>query len=45
MKKEFNVYFNDGNHKILEAKDIMAVMVYLVQQGIMDDVKKIERRR
>ena len=44
MKKEFNVYFEDGNHKILEATDIMAVMVYLVQLGIMNEVRKIERR-
>lgn len=45
MKKEFNVYFNDGNHKILEATDVMAVMVYLVQLRVMNDVEKIERRR
>lgn len=44
MRIEFNVYFKDGNHKILEAHDIFAVMRYLVDEGIMDDVLKIERR-
>ena len=42
--KEFNVYFVDGNHKILEGKSILAIMMYLVELGIMNDVDRIERR-
>ena len=44
MKKEFDVYFKDGNHKILEAKSIIAVMAYLTELKIMNDVDRIERR-
>lgn len=42
--KEFNVYFNDGNHRILEAKSIMHVMVFLASEGTINSVSRIERR-
>lgn len=44
MRIEFNVYFEDGNHKILEANDIFAIMKFLVDEGTYDKVVKIERR-
>jgi len=45
MRKEFDVYFNDGNHRILEASSILAVMVFLVEEGTMDEVREIKRRK
>lgn len=42
--KEYNVYFTDGNHKILEAPSVLAIMVYLTELGTINQVEKIERR-
>ena len=46
--KEFNVWFTDvdgsTNHKILEARNVFAVMLYMIDLGFGDSILKIERR-
>ena len=46
--REYGVWFTDldgsTNHKILEAHDILAVMVYMMQLGLGNSIIKIERR-
>lgn len=46
--KDFNVYFIDkdgsSNHKILAAPNIFAVMLYMIELGLGNNIIKIERR-
>lgn len=48
MRKEFNVWFTEHNgstnHKILEANNVLAVILYMTELGYGNNIIKIERR-